>query len=235
MKRAHATSTTTPNDASRPAPTPTPTARPSALQRCVLTAAQCVFERLGKGWSEHTYREALCAELRSAHYRRHGGVHAVQREVVMPVRYEHAQRNVSAHVGFVRADVVIVGRKLDPTKGDESRERVVVELKALRGSYSAYDVQQLLNYLRVDDRGDGKTTGVLVNFDQSHALDTAVGAEARAVAPNVPKGASSRAAGGTGARILLWNDDDALRASGSRATRPRPRCTPQVLYVIRGS
>ena len=70
----------------------------------VLVAANKVLDRLGGGLTEHIYKAALAHEIRQTHRL------VVEEEVCYPVRY------LGAHVGHVRADLLVDGTTVIETK-----------------------------------------------------------------------------------------------------------------------
>jgi len=100
----------------------------------VIGAAMEVHRRLGSGFLEAVYQEALALELatREVPYRR---------EVELPVRYRGRRLETT-----YRADLICF-------------EAVVLELKAL-ARLSGKDEAQMINYLKVT----GLEVGLLLNF-----------------------------------------------------------------------
>lgn len=149
--------------------------QPTSLQHTIVDAAQCMFQRLGQGFTENVYRDALAVELE----RRRINVSS-DREVICPVRY------ASRYVGFCRSDIVLLCA--ERTEEDETvselhndddnveprdyftrgliKPSVVIELKATHSSLTAANMQQLNAYLRVLD----VERGILINFDQRDAV-----------------------------------------------------------------
>ena len=103
----------------------------------IIGAAIEVHRRLGHGFSEAVYQEALAVELL---YR---GIPS-QRELELPISYRDQILRV-----FYKADFLCF-------------ESIIVELKALSGFDSAH-VAQVINYLKAT----GHTVGLLLNFGTS--------------------------------------------------------------------
>mgnify|MGYP006092102655 CR=1 FL=1 len=100
--------------------------RAARLQGTALAAAKRVYQELGWGWPESTYREALQIELQ------HSGL-TVQAEVAHPVYY---RGQPLSHISM-RMDLVV-------------SEQLVVELKACAPTGDAMNkaAQQCARYLR---------------------------------------------------------------------------------------
>jgi GxxExxY protein len=100
----------------------------------IIGAAMEVHRRLGCGFLEAMYQEALAVEM---------SVHGIpfEREVELPVYYRGGKLSVA-----YRADFVCFGS-------------VVVELKAL-GKFGGVEESQLINYLK----SSGLEVGLLLNF-----------------------------------------------------------------------
>lgn len=131
------------------------------LCKLVKEAAQHVFEKLGRGFSEATYQNALIAEVR----KRYPTLTCLS-ETVVPVHYDGCE------VGHVRQDLRIISM----CQGRIDTE-IVVELKA-QTSISHAHVSQLMAYMRLR-RSYCLTPhvkyGILINFDQNdNALKTEI-------------------------------------------------------------
>ena len=100
----------------------------------IIGAAIEVHRRLGSGFSEPVYQEALEVECT------HRGI-PFQRELELPITYRGQILRV-----FYKADFVCYGS-------------IVVELKALAGLDSAH-IAQVINYLKAT----GHSVGLLLNF-----------------------------------------------------------------------
>lgn len=97
-----------------------------------------VANKLGKGYSENIYQEAVCVELRKL-----GETYS--KEQVIPILYDQAA------IGNVRADIVM------------NTKQIVIECKAIEGELKESNLVQLLNYMKLL----GYNHGLYVNFLQS--------------------------------------------------------------------
>ena len=100
----------------------------------IIGAAMEVHNRLGPGFKEEIYEQALCVELRSQEIQ-------AQDQYPVPVMYEGEQ------VGLFYLDLLVEGK-------------VVVELKAFSHQLTNDELAQVINYLKAT----GKEVGLLLNF-----------------------------------------------------------------------
>ena len=95
-----------------------------------------IYEKLGHGYKEHIYVNALCYHLRQNNY-------LFSTEVIVPINYNDIQ------IGFTRADIIIY-----------SPIKCVLEFKALTHTVSKKDYNQLNQYINNLD----VDYGILINF-----------------------------------------------------------------------
>jgi GxxExxY protein len=99
--------------------------------------AKEVFNKLGMGYSEKIYHEALLVE-----FRLHGW-NNYQSETIIPVEYK------GYNIGNVRSDIIL-------------NKIMVIELKAVTGTPTEVEKQQLRNYLYLKNMNHG----MIINFPQ---------------------------------------------------------------------
>ena len=113
--------------------------RRAGLIKQIKSACMSVFQELGSGWREDTYREAVMCELALRN------VHAVQ-EVSFPITYKNQRLS---HSSF-RVDIMV--------------DDIVVELKAITGTQAAIDksIRQCRRYA-----SQLNCVGLVVNFTET--------------------------------------------------------------------
>jgi GxxExxY protein len=112
-----------------------PSTEHDPIARQIIDSAFAVHRTLGHGHLESVYEQCLAYELETRDL-------AIQRQVMLPVRY----RNISVEDGF-RMDMVV-------------SNLVVVEIKAIEKALPIHQAQ-LLTYLKLS----GHRLGLLVNFN----------------------------------------------------------------------
>lgn len=108
------------------------------LMEEILDISKNISEKLGKGFNEKIYQEAICSDLRLKNIK-------YSKEAVHPVEYN---KNI---IGYVRSDIILH----DP--------EVVVECKAIDGELKITHLSQIISYMKLT----GYTRGLIVNFIQN--------------------------------------------------------------------
>ncbi len=108
----------------------------------IIEFSKIVGSKLGKGFSECVYHEALCVHLRKNSI-------IYSKEQILPITY--SINNEDYVVGNIRSDIVL------PT------ESIVIECKAIEGSLRSVHIPQIITYLNILNYKNG----ILINFNQN--------------------------------------------------------------------
>jgi len=98
-----------------------------------------IYDKLGYGYKEHIYVNAMCYHLREKNF-------LFGTEVIVPINYNNIQ------IGFTRADIIIY-----------SPIKCVLEFKALTNNVTKKEFNQLNQYITNLD----VDYGVLINFSNN--------------------------------------------------------------------
>lgn len=98
--------------------------------------AEEIFSKLGPGYKEHIYVNAMIIELRELNY-------SFSSEVIIPITYKEIQ------LGYERADIIIY-----------KPEKCILEFKAINSNITKKETIQLEKYLK----NTNTTFGILLNF-----------------------------------------------------------------------
>ena len=112
----------------------------------IIEYSNQVAKKLGKGFSETVYHEALCAHLRSSSF-------TYNKEQIVPVTYRIEDQDYV--VGNVRADIVLPDNDL------------IIECKAIEGNLRSLHIPQIIVYLNLLKYNNG----ILINFNQNPSKD----------------------------------------------------------------
>ena len=102
----------------------------------IIKYAQNIYDKLGYGYKEHIYSNAMCIELRNNQFQ-------FQNEVICPIIYSGIQ------IGYERADIVVY----EPIN-------IVIEFKAQTTNLQKKEINQLKKYLQ----NFNIENGILINF-----------------------------------------------------------------------
>jgi GxxExxY protein len=108
----------------------------------IISYANTIGKKLGKGFTENVYQEALCTHLRTSSI-------LYSKEQIIPISYKI--ENEEYVIGNVRADIVIPDQSL------------IIECKAIEGNLRSVHVPQIISYLRILNYNKG----LLINFNQN--------------------------------------------------------------------
>ena len=104
----------------------------------IASICEKVGNKLGKGYTENIYQEAICAELRELNI-------LYSKEQVIPIKYG------KIIIGNVKADIVL------------PKEKIVIECKAIECELREPHLPQLLQYMK----NLNIKNGIYVNFIQN--------------------------------------------------------------------
>lgn len=108
----------------------------------IVKMCEMVGEKLGKGYSENIYQEAICVLLRNKNIN-------YSKEHILSKYFE------GIFIGFVRCDITL------------PNEKIVIECKAIEGELRNSHLPQIITYMELLDYNDG----IFVNFNQNPAKE----------------------------------------------------------------
>jgi GxxExxY protein len=108
----------------------------------IVKMCEMVGNKLGKGYSENIYQEAICVLLRNKNINH-------SKEHILSKYFE------GIFIGFVRCDITL------------SNEKIVIECKAIEGELRCSHLPQIITYMELLDYNEG----IFVNFNQNPAKE----------------------------------------------------------------
>jgi GxxExxY protein len=112
----------------------------------IINYCKEVSIKLGKGYAECVYQEAICVHLRNDDIK-------YSKESILPILY------LDINIGNVRSDIIV--NKINDL------ENIIIECKAIDGNLKSNHIPQLICYMKLTDIKNG----ILVNFNQHPGKD----------------------------------------------------------------